>query len=121
MSFDPAPFVRHYRKANALELRLIRARSRKAKKEALRLAGRIMAADAGVRRVLLYGSLAEEGPRRIGFDIDIALDGGDLFRALDAVDDSPFEVDIAILDRVPPHVRSRIEARGIVLAKRDGS
>lgn len=118
MSFDPAPFVRHHLKANSRELRAIRALAGKAGKEAHRLAELIVAGNPGVRRVILFGSLAEGGPRRIAFDIDLALDGGDLYKALDAVEGSAFEVDVVMLDRVPEHIRSRIEAKGVVLASR---
>lgn len=69
-----------------------------------------------MRRIILFGSLCEDGPRRKGFDIDLAIDGGDVFKAMDAADDSPFKVDIVRLDRLPPHIRHRIETRGIVLA-----
>jgi len=118
MSFDPRPFVEHYRAENEAERRATRDRAAAALEEARRLAKRMLQEDSGVRAVILFGSLAEEGPRRKDFDIDLALDGGDLYRALDAAEDSAFDVDVVRLDRVPEHVRARIEARGIVLSGR---
>jgi predicted nucleotidyltransferase len=116
MSFDPEPFVRHYREANAREEALIAERAARALDEAKRLAREIRAADQGVRGVILFGSLAEGGPRRIDFDIDLALEGGDLYRALDIVEDSSFDVDLVSLERLHDHVRARILEKGIRLA-----
>jgi hypothetical protein len=64
--------------------------------------------------------LAEGGPRRKTFSIDIALDGGDLSKALNAVEDWNFRVGIVRLDRVPEHIRARIKERGVVLAAGSG-
>lgn len=116
MKFDPRPFAEHYRTENEVELRAIRERASAALSEARDLAGRILKDDPGVRAVILFGSLAEEGPRRMEFDIDLALDGGDLSRALETVENSAFDVDVVRLDRLPAHVRDRITTKGIVLA-----
>jgi predicted nucleotidyltransferase len=121
MSFDPRPIAAHYRARNEAELQAIRKRADAARKEARRIALRIRRADPGVRAVILFGSLAEEGPRRLDFDIDLALDGGDVYRALDSTEDSPFEVDVVRLDRLPEHVRERIRARGIFLSQENAS
>jgi predicted nucleotidyltransferase len=116
MSFDPRPFADHYRAENEAELRVMRERAAAALGEARNLAGRIRQADSCVRAVILFGSLAEGGPRRKEFDIDLALDGGDLYKALDVVEDSVFDVDVVRLDRLPDHIRARIKARGMVLS-----
>jgi predicted nucleotidyltransferase len=117
MKFDPRPYAEHYRAENVAELSAIRERASAALAEARRLAERILREDDGVRAVILFGSLAEDGPRRKEFDIDLALDGGDLDKALDSVEGSAFDVDVVQLDRLPPHVRARVDARGIILAK----
>ena len=117
MKFDPRPYAEHYRVDNEAELGAIRERASAALVEACRLAERILREDSSARAVILFGSLAEDGPRRKEFDIDLALDGGDLYKALDSVEDSAFDVDVVQLDRLPPHVRARVDARGIVLAK----
>lgn len=98
-----------------MEEALIAERARQALEEAKRLALAIRAADQDVLGVILFGSLAE-GPRRIDFDIDLALEGGDLYRALDVVEDSPFDVDLVSLEHLGDHVRARIAAKGIRLA-----
>ncbi|MCX7025248.1 MAG: hypothetical protein NT080_11605 [Spirochaetes bacterium] len=45
-----------------------------------------------------------------------ALDGGDSWRAMDAADGLPWDVDIVDLKRLPDHVRARIPGKGMVLA-----
>ena len=116
MNFDPRPFAAHYRASNEAELQAIAERADAALEEARQLAQRIRQADPGVRAVILFGSLAEEGPRRLDFDIDLALDGGDVYKALDSTESSPFEVDVVQLDRLPEHVRARVRARGVILS-----
>lgn len=120
MSFDPRPFAAHYRAENASELREISERAAEAHIEARRLAASILKADPNVRSVILFGSLAEGGPRRRKFDIDLALNGGDLYKALDVTEESPFDVDVVRLDLLPDHLRARIQAHGVVLASIPG-
>ncbi|MGA2480298.1 MAG: nucleotidyltransferase domain-containing protein [Spirochaetia bacterium] len=115
MNFDPRPYIDYYNAKNEKEWREIRARAEEAVKEARRLAREIKRADPAVREVILFGSLAEEGPRRLDFDIDLALKGGDDFKAMDAIEGSPFKVDLVDFDRLPEHIRARIEAKGIIL------
>jgi predicted nucleotidyltransferase len=115
MNFDPRPYIDYYNAKNEEEWREIRARAEEAVKEARRLAREIRAADPTVRAVILFGSLAEEGPRRLDFDIDLALQGGDAFKAMDAIEGSPFKVDVVDFDLLPAHIRARIEAKGIIL------
>ena len=118
MPFDPRPFVAHHRAEAEAERKAIQERAALALEEAHRIAKSIESGDPAVRRVILFGSLAEAGPRRLDFDIDLCLDGGDLYRAMDAADDSPFEVDIVRLDLLPQHVREHIQTRGRPLAGR---
>ena len=120
MSFDPRPFIEHYRAMNAGEQREMSERAAEANIEARRLAASILKADPSVSSVTLFGSLAEGGPRRKEFDIDLALDGGDLYEALDVTEGSPFDVDVDRLDLRPNHLRARIQARGVVLASNPG-
>jgi hypothetical protein len=76
------------------------------------LARRIKEKDGAVRGVILFGSMAEGVPRNSDFDIDLALDGGDAYRAMDIKDESSYEVELRLL---PPRVRKRILERGIAL------
>jgi predicted nucleotidyltransferase len=101
---------------NAAEMREIQERAVAARREAHRLAADILGKDPTVRSVILFGSLAEGSPKRRDFDIDLALDGGDVYKALDITDESAFKVDVVRLDLLPEHVRARIRERGVVLA-----
>jgi len=116
MTFDARPYVEHYRAENEKEKQRIRVDAERARGEARRLAGEIMRSGAGVRAVILFGSLAEGEPRNAEFDIDLAIDGGDLYRVLDCTEASEFEVDVVQLDRVAEHVLARIRSRGVVLS-----
>lgn len=118
MKFDPGPFVERILARNEEERIAIRARAERALQEAGILAERILQADPDVKAVILFGSLAESGPKRLEFDIDIALDGGDPYKAMDITEDSAFDVDVVSLRLLPAHVRERIAAKGVLLATR---
>lgn len=113
MSFDPEPYASGLRLRNDRERAQIAERLAQARTEAQRLARAILSADASVRTVYLFGSVAAGQPGHIDFDIDIALEGGDSYKAMDIVQSSPFDVDIVNLARVPEHVRTRILDSGI--------
>jgi predicted nucleotidyltransferase len=115
MDFDPRPYIDHYRAENDAELREIRERAASAIAEGRRIAQRIRRADPDVRDVILFGSLVENGPRRKDFEIDLAISGGDVFKAMEAAEDSPFEIDIVCLERLPAHIRDRVRKSGVAL------
>jgi len=119
MSFDPRPYVDGILARNEAERAAVRSRTESAMREARLLAEGILRADPDVKAVILFGSLAEGGPKRLDFDIDLALDGGDAYKAMDVTEESSFDVDVVSLRLLPPHVRERIAAKGIVLARRD--
>jgi predicted nucleotidyltransferase len=112
---SPRPYIDHYRAENDAELREIRERAASAIAEGRRIAQRIRRADPEVRDVILFGSLVEDGPRRKDFDIDLAISGGDVFKAMEAAEDSPFEIDIVCLERLPAHIRDRVRKSGVAL------
>jgi len=121
VNFDPKPYIEGILAANREELAKIAARRERALEEARRIAREIIGHDPSTKRVLLFGSLTGEGPKHLNFDIDIALDEGDPYLAMDITERSEFSVDVVRLDRVPQHVRERIEQTGIVLAERDSA
>ena len=47
-----------------------------------------------------------------------ALDGGDVYKAMEIAEEYPWKVDIADMRLIPEHVRSRIEKSGKVLRER---
>ena len=49
------------------------------------------------------------------FDIDLALEGGDVYAAMDAVAGSAFKVDLVQLELLPEGARRAVVADGVVL------
>lgn len=113
-TFDAESYAAAWRRRNKKEEERIAQRVRAALTEAKRLAER-MATDAAVTEALLFGSLAEGTVRNENFDIDLAIRGGNWFKAQEIAEDSPFKVDVIEYDAVPAHVRERIDKKGVVL------
>ena len=80
--------------------------------EADQIAAAIAAADPGVRAVYLFGSLAVGDPSHRGFDIDLAIEGGDVYTAEAVAESASFPVDVVSLERLPATVRKRIRETG---------
>lgn len=119
MIFDPSPYIAGHRAANEAERKAIRERVALALEEAKSLSEQILAKDPEVEAVILFGSLAEGMPSRLGFDIDLALIGGDVYRAEETTETSTFDVDVVKLDRLPEHIQARIRDTGVVMAERN--
>jgi len=116
VSFDPKTYAERIKAENAAECERLRTRSLLALQEAERLSMMIRKSDPSVRNVILFGSLAEGVPRNPDFDIDLALDGGDVYKAMDVVDGSDFKVDLVDLRLLPEHVKKRVLEGGKVLS-----
>ncbi len=119
MPFDPESYATGIRAENEREARAIARRAELARAEAARLAAKIASGDPSVQRVVLFGSLADGSPPTPHFDIDLAIDGGDLFRAMEIAEQSEFDVDIVTIACVPEHVQTSINQRGVVLYAAD--
>ena len=120
MIFDPSPYIAGHRAANAAELAAIKKRAARAAQEARLLAERILAHDPAVEAVILFGSLAEGEPSHLDFDIDLALVGGDTYRAMEVTEESDFRVDVVSFALLPEHVRMRVKEKGMHLVQRKG-
>ena len=79
------------------------------------MANEIKANDENVRTVYLFGSVNRGDPSSLDFDIDLALDGGDVYLAMDITDKSEFKVDIVSLPLLPLLLRERIITTGLAL------
>lgn len=119
MPFDPERYASGLRRRNETERRRLLEKAEEARREAERLANKIGEQDAEITRIYLFGSLLAEAPRSSSFDIDLALDGGDVYKAMDVTEHSSFSVDLVDLDRLPEHVRSRILETGRILYERE--
>lgn len=124
--FDPEPYAAGIRRRNRAEVRQRTLRAERARQEAKRLAWEFHTADVKVTRVYLFGSLSGTGPdgpatpSRPDFDIDLAIVGGDVYRAMEVAERSEWPVDVVQFDRLPSHVRQRIAETGIVLFEAEG-
>lgn len=121
MSFNPEPYAAGLRAANERERREIGRRAEMALREAQRLADEIGCGDPAVRRVVLFGSLVGGLPGTVDFDIDLALDGGDVYAAMAVAESSSWPVDIVNLERLPEHVQQAVARKGRVLYRSDAS
>ncbi len=86
-----------------------------ARKEVNRLVERIRSADPGVRRIVLFGSLAKDSVKRVSFDIDLAVESDEYMRLLDIALDSDFKVDLVDLTFCSPYISAAIEQHGLEL------
>ncbi|MFW5995282.1 MAG: nucleotidyltransferase family protein [Spirochaetia bacterium] len=118
MHFNAERYASGLRRANEIERNTTLERAKVAREAAVRLAERIAAADEGVSRIYLFGSLLSHTPSNPDFDIDLAVEGGDILAATGAGEEADFKVDVLALDRLPTHVQERIRREGRVLFSR---
>jgi len=112
--FDPRPFAEGLRKRNEKERRRTAIRAEEARAEARVLAAQISRL-AGIRRIYLFGSLLADLPSNPDFDIDIAIEGGDIHEAMAVCERSPWNVDIVDVERVTESVSAAIRNTGRLL------
>ena len=103
-------------RARRLELeRALRERVGQAREEVARLVREIHAADPGVRRIVLFGSLARNSVKRLSFDIDLAVDSDHYLLLTDVALESPFKVDLVDLTSCSEYVAETVERDGVEL------
>jgi predicted nucleotidyltransferase len=114
MSFDAQASVAYWNARNRRDALALQARVLDARAEAHRLADKLRV-QAGARRVVLFGSLAEGTVRSESFDVDLAYVGGcdRLCRSIATA--SAFPVDLVDYELLPPHVRQRVDRFGLEL------
>jgi predicted nucleotidyltransferase len=114
---DNGHYRRHWEVAAAREAALDESRRAAALQEARRVAERL-ARDYQVDRIVLFGSILNEGEFHQHSDIDLAvsgLDGEDFYRALGTLTmESRFEIDLKPLDELAGPFRRNAE-QGMVL------
>ena len=115
--FNAESYASSWRSRNKKEQKRIEQLAGEALQEANRLAG-ISAEKAGIGEVILFGSLAEGTVKRDRFDIDLAIRGGDWFRACEVAERSRFAVDVVEYGNLPKHLQRRIDEKGKVLVKK---
>ncbi len=115
--FNAESYAPVWKSRNKKEQQRIEQLTGEALEEAERLAG-LFAEKAGVEEVILFGSLAEGTVKRDRFDIDLAIRGGDWFRAREAAETSRFAVDVVEYEKLPKHLQRRIDDKGKMLVKK---
>ncbi len=119
MEFDPRPYADRIREENrAYDAEVTRKRV-EAMEEARRLAAAFAEADADLRRVVLFGSLLPGRDYRLGSDIDLAVEGGDIGAFLSIAESSRFEVDVVELSSLRAGVAERVSREGTTLYEKD--
>lgn len=95
--------------------RLLNIRVSKAMNEAWSLTKRFREIDLQLKRVILFGSLAEGTVTSENFDIDLAVESDRYLQLVAIALDSEFKVDVVELGSLPKAVRKRVLDRGKVL------
>jgi len=101
------------RRARADLERELRERIAAAHREIDRLVASFLSIDPALRRVVLFGSLAREGAKRLDFDIDLAVDTDRYMELLDPALDSEFTVDLVDIRTASPYIMQSVERDGI--------
>ncbi len=99
--------------------RAINERVREARQEIDRLVGQIRDTDPGVRRIVLFGSIAKNDVKRLSFDIDLAVDSDKYMQLLDIALDSKFKVDLVDLACCSRYIAAAVEQHGVELYRAD--
>ena len=87
--------------------------------EAHRLARAFAEADSELRSVRLFGSLLPGRNYRDGSDIDLAVEGGDIFSFVKIAEVSPCSVDVVELAGLRESIADRVRHEGVVLYEKD--
>jgi predicted nucleotidyltransferase len=86
-----------------------------AKEEAARLARSFAEEDPTLRRAVLFGSVAHGRVSGPNFDIDLGIEGGDIFRYIAIAEKSSFTVDVVDLQNVSGEFRRLILSEAVTL------
>ncbi|WP_459941498.1 nucleotidyltransferase family protein [Deferrisoma palaeochoriense] len=116
------PIVLRLRELDAARRERERRRAEEARAEAERIARAIVErCGAGIRRIVLFGSVAKGRPFTELSDIDLAVEADSpeaFFRAVATALRSDFEVDVVDPADARPVLREAIERDGVVLYER---
>ncbi len=94
---------------------LIAQRTARALAEANRLKADFLKIDPNMKRLVLFGSLAEGRANTPHFDIDLAVDSELYMKLVSRALDSEITVDLIDLNNVRPNILAEIERYGKIL------
>ena len=81
----------------------------------MKLTEHFRAIDPDLKKVILFGSLAEKTVRSVDFDIDMAVESDRYLQLVSVAMKSDFKVDLVEIAALPAHVKKRVLEKGIVL------
>ena len=84
-----------------------------ARQEVERLVESFKGVDPDLHRVVLFGSLARDNVKRLGFDIDLAVKSDRYMDLLGVALDSDFKVDLIDLEAASSYVIRSVEREGV--------
>ncbi len=93
----------------------IEDRKKEAFREISRLIGRFQEIDPSLKRVVLFGSLAENTVRSENFDIDLSFEGREYYLCAAETLNSPFKNDLIDYNACISHIKEEIDTKGIVV------
>lgn len=93
----------------------LEARRSAAWAEAERLARAFAEADPALKRVILFGSLAQGERFTESSDIDLVIEGGDFTRLMRIAEASRFVVDLVPFETLRDGIKVRVVSEGVVL------
>jgi predicted nucleotidyltransferase len=114
---DPLIAARRIMLQNDKEAKELELRRCRAQDLGRVLARTMLAAHPDAKRVWGFGSVFETWRNfRMTSDIDLAVEGGDIFALMTLVEDKDFSVDVVDLSSCQPAIAEFIRDQGIVLA-----
>jgi predicted nucleotidyltransferase len=114
--FDIEAAARRINIENRKEDERTAARRKAAQAEARRMAAEFRALDATIRKVWCFGSTFDMSrPYRMDSDIDIAVEGGDIFRLVPIAEASIFAVDLVDISGADDEFARLIRKHGTLL------
>ena len=111
--------ARQIRADNENTDKVIEERVRSAFVEVGRLEKKFLEADPHLRRLYLFGSLAEDRVSRESFDIDLAVDSDKYLEIVGLCFDSDFKVDLVDLKTIHQFIRAHILSKGKLLYEKN--
>ena len=97
--------------------KLLNIRVSKAMDEVRSLTKQFREIDPQLKKVILFGSLAEHTVTSENFDIDLAVESGKYLQIVSIALDSEFKVDVVEIETLPEHLQRRVLDKGQVLYK----
>lgn len=114
-SFDPAPYREGLKRRRARYEQALEERIREAHAFLKELVEAFRTIDPDVQKIVLFGSLAWGKPKRLDFDIDVAVRSERYLKLVSWTLDQTWKIDLVDLDQVSGSVLEGLEETGVVL------